>query len=112
MRDLQGVTRSLAAAAHLGLALLSMIAGGCRSSDPPGSAIDGPPAPVTITFLRHDNSTYRMADNAFFAEYMAAHPNVTIVDTTVDFRTLASTLIAELRRDQFMYDLVLIPPSR
>jgi multiple sugar transport system substrate-binding protein len=86
-------------------------AGGCRSSTPDGSGGETP-APVTITFLRHDNSTYRAADNAFFAEYMAAHPNVTILDTTVDFRTLASTLLGQLRRDQFSYDLVLIPPSR
>ena len=46
-----------------------------------------PSAPVTITFLRHDNPNYVKADKAFFAEYMAAHPNVTIEDTTVDFRT-------------------------
>src|SRR4051794_20617085 len=87
-------------------------AGGCGSSDAGNPAPDPSGAPVTITFLRHDNSTYRTADNAFFAEYMAAHPNVTIVDTTVDFRTLASTLLGELRRDQFTYDLVLMPPSR
>jgi multiple sugar transport system substrate-binding protein len=70
------------------------------------------PAKVTITFIRHDNPNYRKADTAFFAEYMAAHSNVTIVDTTVDFGSLASKLNGDLKNDRFPYDLVLIPPSR
>jgi multiple sugar transport system substrate-binding protein len=69
-------------------------------------------APVTIKFLRHDNATYLQADNAFFAEYTLAHPNVTIESTTVDFRTLMSTLLSDLKTNQFAFDLVLVPPSR
>ena len=43
---------------------------------------------VTIRFLRHNNPNYVVADSAFFAAYEAAHPNVRIEDTTVDFNTL------------------------
>jgi multiple sugar transport system substrate-binding protein len=93
--------------------VLTAAAIGCSGeASGPGGAGGTGGSPVTITYLRHDNSAYLRADRAFFAEYMAAHPEVTIVDTTVDFRTLASTLNGDLRRDQFMYDLVLIPPSR
>ena len=52
------------------------------------------------------------ADKAHFAAYVAAHPNVTIVDPTVDFRTLASALNSDLKNDTFQYDFVLIPPGR
>ena len=63
---------------------------GCGDDEPPVAA------PVTIKFLRHDNATYLAADNAFFAAYMVAHPNVTITSTTVDFRTLmASAVVLE-----------------
>jgi multiple sugar transport system substrate-binding protein len=93
--------------------LLVVMAGGCSSgSNSTGGGADAAVSQVTITFLRHDNQAYVRADKAFFAEYMAAHPGVTIADTTVDFRTLASTLNGDLTRDQFTYDLVLIPPSR
>jgi ABC-type glycerol-3-phosphate transport system substrate-binding protein len=68
--------------------------------------------PVTITFLRHDNPSFRQADDEFFADYKAAHPNVTIADTTVTYTVLDATLLGDLRRDQFQYDLVLIPPPR
>lgn len=69
------------------------------------------PQRTTITFLRHANADFRRADEAHFAEYMAAHPNVTIVGTTVPFISLLSSLLTDLRRGQFPYDLVLIPPS-
>jgi multiple sugar transport system substrate-binding protein len=73
---------------------------------------DGEPeAGVEITFLRHANAQYRMADEAFFAEYMAAHPEVTITGTTVDFSSVLAMLVGDLARDQFTFDLVLIPPS-
>jgi multiple sugar transport system substrate-binding protein len=93
-----------------GLAL-GILAVSCTSSSDAGQGNAGAGG-VTITFLRHDNSAYVRADRAFFTDYMASHPGVTITDTTVDFRTLASTLNGDLTRDQFMYDLVLIPPSR
>lgn len=68
--------------------------------------------PVTITFLRHDNTNYRIADNEFFAAYMAEHPNVKIVDNTVTFNALDAMLNGDLKSNQFPYDLVLVPPSR
>jgi multiple sugar transport system substrate-binding protein len=97
---------------NLSLSVVLVANAGCHSGRASGDGVDGSAAPVTITFLRHDNTTYREADNAFFAQYMVDHPNVSIVDTTVDFHSLASTLLGELRRDQFAYDLVLMPPSR
>jgi len=81
-----------------------------EAADP--GMMPGMPAKVTVTFLRHDNPNYRKADQAFFMEYMTAHPNVTIVDTTVDFGTVAARLNSDLKTDHFMYDFVLIPPSR
>jgi multiple sugar transport system substrate-binding protein len=103
-------TRSLACR-WLVCGLLAGLVGGC--GDDSGSGPTDPTAtPVTIKFLRHDNPSYVIADKAFFDQYMVEHPNVKIQDTTVDFRTLASTLIGDLKRDQFSYDLVLIPPSR
>ena len=53
-------------------------------SDRPDPGIDPAPVPVTVTFLRHDSSTYLQADEVFFAEFKAAHPNITIVANTVD----------------------------
>jgi ABC-type glycerol-3-phosphate transport system substrate-binding protein len=99
----------------VGVVLLTVgLLAGCTDEavDVPGMAGNPMPAKVTITFIRHDNPNYRKADQTFFAEYMAAHPNVTIVDTTVDFGTLASKLNGDLKNDRFAYDLVLIPPSR
>jgi multiple sugar transport system substrate-binding protein len=90
------------------------IAGGCGGAPAqgPGPSVDPDTAPVTVTFLRHDNPAYVEADKAFFEDYRAQHPNVTIDDHTVDFHTLADTLLGDLKRDQFTYDLVLVPPSR
>jgi multiple sugar transport system substrate-binding protein len=95
------------------MALVMAVIGnaGCGGSEKsPAGAMTAPP--VTIKFLRHDNATYLEADNAFFAEYVLAHPNVTIESTTVDFRTLMSTLLSDLKTNQFAFDLVLVPPSR
>jgi multiple sugar transport system substrate-binding protein len=91
----------------LGLAVI-----GACSSDAPGG--DGNPASarITVSFLRHDNPTYLVADREFFAVYMASHPNVTIADVSVDFRTLATALNNDLKADRFNYDLVLVPPGR
>ena len=83
---------------------------GCGSdgmSGPGGQTADV----VTIKFLRHDNPNYLQADKEFFLAYMAEHPNVKIEDTTVPFNTLDASLSADLKRDQFDYDLVLVPPS-
>jgi multiple sugar transport system substrate-binding protein len=80
---------------------------GC-GSDQPGNMAAGP---VTIKFLRHDNPNYVTADEAFFAEYEKAHPNVKIMDTTIDYQALGPTLTSQLKNNAFDYDLVLIPPS-
>jgi len=88
--------------------LTAAVAGACSSDD---EKLPQSPT-VTVTFLRHDNPNFRKADDAFFADYVAAHPNVMIKDTTVDFASLQADLIANLRHDQFAYDLVLVPPSR
>jgi multiple sugar transport system substrate-binding protein len=66
---------------------------------------------VTLQFMRHDNPGYLKADTDAFAEYTAAHPNVTIVDTTVTYPTLASTLLSDLKNNALAADLVRIQPS-
>ena len=86
---------------------------GCQGDLPMNNPIgEAGGATATIRFLRHNNPNYVTADSAFFAAYEAAHPNVRIEDTTVDFNTLAALLSGDLRQDAFDYDLVLIPPSR
>src|SRR5690242_8693983 len=96
---------------HRGLLwLVAAILGGCHSSN--SSPADDEGGPVTITFLRHDNPNYRIADDVYFAEYVSQHPNVTIADTTVDFKTLSTSLNGDLKNNQFSYDLVLIPSAR
>jgi multiple sugar transport system substrate-binding protein len=77
---------------------------GCGSDDADGTQV--------VTFLRHDNPNYKDADTRFFLEYMAAHPDVKIEDTTVDFRTLSTELNGNLKNDQFKWDFVLVPPER
>jgi len=89
----------------LGFSLVAL--GGCSSSA--GSDVDGP---VTITFLRHDNPNYLKADDDYFQWYEDMHPNVHVADTTVDFKTLSTSLNGDLKANQFGYDLVLIPPAR
>ena len=94
------------------LALALALAGaGCGSDTPAAGGVSPAVEPVTVTFLRHDNPNYVMADREFFAEYMATHPNVTIKDTTTDFHGLTAALNGDLKNDRFAFDLVLIPPS-
>ena len=77
-----------------------------------GGTGGGSSAPVTLKFWRHDNMSYRKATDEAFADYKATHPNVTIVDSTVDWHTYTSRLAADLKRDQFDFDLVLMPPAQ
>jgi multiple sugar transport system substrate-binding protein len=100
------------AAALLGL-VSTWISGGCGSDATTAQpdAGGGTAGMVTIKFLRHDNPNYLKADTEFFNAYMAEHPNVRIEDTTVPYNTLDASLAADLPRDQFFYDLVLMPPS-
>jgi multiple sugar transport system substrate-binding protein len=92
----------------MAVALPSGLAAGCASEGGPMMPAE---AEVTIKFLRHDNPNYEKADKAFFAEYMALHPNVHIADETVEYQSLSLILNGNLKHDQFAYDLVLIPPS-
>jgi multiple sugar transport system substrate-binding protein len=96
MRDIRKVS-SLA---------LALVVGACGGEDkvPPDTS-------VTVTFLRHDNPAYRQADDAFFGEYKTAHPKVTITDTSIDYASLTSRLLADLKTDKLGVDLVRIPPS-
>jgi multiple sugar transport system substrate-binding protein len=66
---------------------------------------------VTVQFMRHDNPGYLKADTDAFAAYTAAHPNVKIVDTTVTYPTLGSTLLSDLKNNTLAADLVRIEPS-
>jgi multiple sugar transport system substrate-binding protein len=79
---------------------------GGGGSDPPQQ-----PADPVISFLRHDNADFAKAEDTFFAGYTASHPTVVVTPTTVDYFTLVSRLLTDLTRDQFTFDLVLIPPS-
>jgi multiple sugar transport system substrate-binding protein len=68
-------------------------------------------ADVTIAFMRHDNPAYQKADDAAFAEYSAAHPNVKVMGTTLTYPALGSTLLANLKNNTLEVDLVRIQPS-
>ena len=115
MREGQNVRRVSGRA--IGSLFLSFLAGGalssgCGEEEPSLGGVGPAGAAVTIRFLRHNNPNYIVADRAFFDEYEAAHPNVKIEDTTVNFQSLAAALAGDLKNDRFEYDLVLIPPSR
>src|SRR5437868_7881199 len=86
----------------LGLLLVPGLLGGCGGDETNRT---------TVTFWRHDNASYRKANDDAFAAYMAAHPDVDIKATTVDWLTFTGMLEADLKRDQFTYDLLLVPPS-
>jgi multiple sugar transport system substrate-binding protein len=76
-----------------------------------GSTMPPSTMPVTIKVWRHDNASYKQADDDAFADYTAAHPNVTIAPTTQPWQAFTGALSAQLKLDQFAYDLVLMPPS-
>jgi multiple sugar transport system substrate-binding protein len=85
--------------------------GGCGGEDSPNPMTTPNNTPVTVSFLRHDNPDYDKADDAFFADYTAGHPNVKVMDTTVRYPTLGSTLLADLKSDKLSADFVRIQPS-
>jgi multiple sugar transport system substrate-binding protein len=106
---------------------LAAVAGGCSSSNDNGGgggtggggsggtggggAGGGMPQAVELTFLQHDNPAYRQADGVAFTAYTTAHPSVTFKPTSVDYASLTSTLVAQLKVDQLSTDIVRIPPS-
>jgi multiple sugar transport system substrate-binding protein len=86
-----------------------ILVAGCGDSDSLG--INADQAPVTIRLQGHDNASFRRANEGAFADYHAAHPNVTIEATAVDWFTWTTALNADLPRDQYPFDLILMPPS-
>jgi multiple sugar transport system substrate-binding protein len=91
---------------RLWLGMLAPMAVACSGGS--SATSDGP---VTISMLQHDNPAYRMADGVAFADYMATHANVTITTTSIDYASLTSKLLADLKSDNLGVDLVRIPPS-
>jgi len=91
--------------------LLGVIAGlgglavGCSGSSEKGSG------KIALAYLRHDNPPYVSADDAYFADYTAAHPNVTVDATTVKYQTLGTSLLANLKSDKLTDDIVRMIPS-
>jgi multiple sugar transport system substrate-binding protein len=79
-------------------------------SDALDAADDGG-GPATVTFSRHDDPAYASAMDQAFADYRAAHPDVTIAATTLSYASHTSGLLADLTRDQYPYDFLLMPPS-
>ena len=94
MRKLEGVTSHVL--------VLALLAAGCGGDDDDRTV---------VTMWRHDNASYRRADDDAFADYMKLHPNVLIAPTTVDWWTYTTALTADLSRNQFGFDLLLVPPS-
>jgi multiple sugar transport system substrate-binding protein len=86
-------------------------AGGVADGPDGGDAADPGGAAVTIKFWRHDNASFRRAEDDAFADYVATHPNVTIAPTTTTWQTYTGALASDLANDRFAYDLVLMPPS-
>jgi multiple sugar transport system substrate-binding protein len=77
-----------------------------------GGSTEVTPPQVTVAFLRHDSPPYARADDAFFAEYMRAHPGVAVEATTVRYPTLGQTLLQDLKNNNLTrYDLVRVQPS-
>jgi multiple sugar transport system substrate-binding protein len=88
------------------LAAMFAVMGGCGSgSDDPGNK------PVTLKFLHHNNDSHTKADQAFFDQYKTSQPNVTVDTTVIDYPSLGSSLLADLKNDRLMYDMVRIQPS-
>jgi multiple sugar transport system substrate-binding protein len=96
-----------------GTILAVVWAAGCSGSS--GTANTGGDAgttgnePVTIAFLQHGNPTYDTANGVAFRAYQAAHSNVTIKVTTVEYQSLTATLLADLKNDRLPADLLQVP---
>jgi multiple sugar transport system substrate-binding protein len=86
-------------------AISAALVWGCGGDSDPGGG------KVVLSYLRHDNPPYVTADDAYFADYTLAHPNVTVDSTTVKYQTLGTTLLADLKSDKLSADLVRVIPS-
>jgi multiple sugar transport system substrate-binding protein len=95
------------------------MSGGCTDEAPDlvmgtggmGGSPMPPPTATTIKFWRNDNASYKQATDDAFAEYTAAHANVAITSVTQPWQAYTMALSADLKRDQFAYDLVFMPPA-
>jgi multiple sugar transport system substrate-binding protein len=99
-----------------GVVLAAAWLAGCKGSSEMtmSTAGDGGPpvndqTPVTIAFLEHGNPDYGKANKVAFDAYHAAHPNVTIKVTTIEYASLTATLLADLKSDKLPYDLLQVP---
>ena len=95
---------------------IAVVFSGCSDEEPMGGmpmTMGTPPAtgPVTIQVWRNDNMSYKQANDDAFAEYTAAHTNVTITATPQPWQAYTAALNDKLKRDQFTFDLVLMPPA-
>jgi multiple sugar transport system substrate-binding protein len=86
------------------------VAGGC-SDEMPDMMGTPSPAAVTVKVWRNDKASYVQANDAAFGEYTAGHPNVTIAATSQPWQVFTAALSAELKHDQFTYDLIFMPPA-
>jgi multiple sugar transport system substrate-binding protein len=86
------------------------VAGGC-SDDMPDVMGTPPPAAVTVKVWRHDNASFKQANDDAFAAYTASHANVTITAIPQPWQAYTMALSTQLKTNQFTYDLVLMPPA-
>jgi multiple sugar transport system substrate-binding protein len=98
---------------RLRLSAITALLSACTGGSGGGGAArrQGNPTAVTLTMLRHDNQGYAKADDDAFTTYSAAHPNVVVEATSVNWTTWTGALNSDLKRDRYMYDVVLMPPS-
>jgi multiple sugar transport system substrate-binding protein len=100
----------------LGVLFTAAVAVSCGGSGEknPNTGTDGgpsinPESPVTIAFLEHGNPSYGTANGEAFRAYEAAHQNVTVRTTTIQYESLTATLLADLKSDRLAADLVQVP---
>jgi multiple sugar transport system substrate-binding protein len=90
-------------------AALATLAAGCVDEAPSMSPMAA--APVALKVWRHDNASYKQANDDAFAAYTATHGNVTITAVPQPWQSYTGALSADLKHDQLAYDLVLMPPA-
>ncbi len=89
------------ALAAVGVPLLTVTAAACSSGSPSTSASSGSSAsssggaPVTITEFDYYSGGANVAINAYNAEFMKTHPNVTVKRTTVPYANLITKILQD-----------------